>query len=81
MWQTYSTLLVQHQEVVNSEILDLAFIAFWNETSYMYARARKNSHAGGKCVTCCGLPYLVGITGPKWRKIKTAVICKNAHYT
>jgi hypothetical protein len=35
---------------------------------------------GGKCVTCCGLPFYniakVGITGPKWREIKTAVIRK-----
>jgi hypothetical protein len=35
MWQTYSTLLVQHRGVVNSEILDLAFIAFWNQTLHM----------------------------------------------
>jgi hypothetical protein len=29
--------------------------------------------------TCCGLPSSiaeVGITGPKWHEIKTAVICK-----
>jgi hypothetical protein len=32
MWQTYSTLLGQHHGVVNSEILGLAFIAFWNQT-------------------------------------------------
>jgi hypothetical protein len=32
IWQNNSTLLVQHHEVVNSEILDLAFIAFWNQT-------------------------------------------------
>jgi hypothetical protein len=32
IWQTYSTLLVQLHGVVNSDILDLAFIAFWNLT-------------------------------------------------
>jgi hypothetical protein len=36
----------------------------------------------GKCVTCCGLPFFniveVGITGPKWHKIKTTVICKKS---
>jgi hypothetical protein len=30
IWQTYSTLLVQHHGVVNSEML--AFIVFWNQT-------------------------------------------------
>jgi hypothetical protein len=50
----------------------------------VYARASKRSHTGGKCVSCCGLPFFniaeVGITGPKWRKIITAVIRKNAQY-
>jgi hypothetical protein len=40
----------------------------------------KDPTQGGKCVTCCGLPFYniaeVGITGPKWREIKTAVIRK-----
>jgi hypothetical protein len=31
----YGTLVVQHHGVVNSEILDLAFIAFWNQTLYL----------------------------------------------
>jgi hypothetical protein len=46
----------------------------------VYARASKRSRTGGKCVTCCGLPFYniaeVGITRPKWREIKTAVIHK-----
>jgi hypothetical protein len=41
---------------------------------------RQGKGSLGKCVTCCGLPYFniaeVGITGPKWHEIKTAVICK-----
>jgi hypothetical protein len=36
IWQTYITLLVQHHGVVNSEILDLVFIAFWSQTLHMY---------------------------------------------
>jgi hypothetical protein len=47
---------------------------------HVRSRASKRSHTGGKCVTCCGLPFFntaeVGITGPKWREIKTAVIWK-----
>jgi hypothetical protein len=31
-----STLLVQHHGVVNSEMLDLAFIAFWNQTLHLF---------------------------------------------
>jgi hypothetical protein len=51
----------------------------------VYASVSKISHIGGKCITCCGLPFFniaeVGITGPKWREIKTAVIRNNAHNT
>jgi hypothetical protein len=36
IWQDYTTLLVQHHGVVNSQILDLAFIAFWNQTLQIY---------------------------------------------
>jgi hypothetical protein len=32
IWQSYSTLLVQHHGVVSSEILDLAFMVLWNQT-------------------------------------------------
>jgi hypothetical protein len=43
--QTYSTLLVQHHGVVNSEILDLAFIAFWNQALHLF-RQRTWEHQG-----------------------------------
>jgi hypothetical protein len=33
--QAHSTLLLQHHGVINSEYLDLAFIAFWNQTLHM----------------------------------------------
>jgi hypothetical protein len=46
----------------------------------MPGQAIERSYTGGKCVTCCGLPFFniaeVGITGLIWREIKTAVIRK-----